>query len=122
MDQAKAALGLWPYRCEDCGLRFHARGRSLAEIAARDAAKNKRKAKEETRTRTKDYAQASSEDQAAAMAFRTDSVKPHAKVVISADTHEQLNHILLALDRAVSSYQQQSEQAPQEDRAYSGRY
>ena len=55
------------------------------------------------------------------MAFRTDSVKPHAKVVISADSHEQLNHILLVLDRAVTSYQRQSQHTADEKRTYSSR-
>lgn len=43
------------------------------------------------------------------MAFRTDAEKPHAKIVVQADSHEQLNHILLALNRAVNSYQNSSQ-------------
>jgi hypothetical protein len=38
------------------------------------------------------------------MAFRAHSEKPQAKIVVQAETHEQLNHILLALDKAISSY------------------
>ena len=41
------------------------------------------------------------------MAFRKHPEKPIAKIVVEADNHDQLNHILLALNRAVSSYQTQ---------------
>lgn len=40
------------------------------------------------------------------MAFRSDPVRPTAKVVIQADDHVQLDKILMALHLAVSSYQQ----------------
>ncbi len=40
------------------------------------------------------------------MAFRSDPVRPMAKVVIQADDHVQLDKILVALHLAVSSYQQ----------------
>lgn len=40
------------------------------------------------------------------MAFRSDPVRPLAKVVIQADDHVQLDKILMALHVAVSSYQQ----------------
>lgn len=55
------------------------------------------------------------------MAFLADAVKPQAKVVIAADSHEQLNEILLALDRAVSFHQRQSRGAEQGEKAYSYR-
>ncbi len=38
------------------------------------------------------------------MAFRAHSAKPQAKIVVQADTHEQLNHILLTLDKAINAY------------------
>jgi hypothetical protein len=38
------------------------------------------------------------------MAFRAHCAKPQAKIVVQADTHEQLNHILLTLDKAISAY------------------
>jgi hypothetical protein len=38
------------------------------------------------------------------MAFRAHPAKPHAKIVVQAETHEQLNHILLTLDKALNSY------------------
>ena len=40
------------------------------------------------------------------MAFRNDPVRPLAKVVIQADDQLQLDHILMALHRAVTYYQQ----------------
>jgi hypothetical protein len=38
------------------------------------------------------------------MAFRAHPAKPQAKIVVQAETHEQLNHILLTLDKAINSY------------------
>lgn len=43
------------------------------------------------------------------MAFRTSEQRPQARIVVEADSHEQLNNILLALDRAVHSYQHASQ-------------
>ena len=100
LDQLKAALGWWPYRCDDCGLRFHARGRSLSSPIP------------EASDEVPNYGPSvsfSSED-GPAMAFRADVLRPQAKIVVSAENYDQLNHILLALDRAVSSYQTQSKQ------------
>ena len=38
--------------------------------------------------------------------YRTDTVRPQAKIVVQADTHEQLDSVLLALSRAVAAHQQ----------------
>jgi hypothetical protein len=38
------------------------------------------------------------------MAFRAHPAKPQAKIVLQAETHEQLDHILLTLDKAINSY------------------
>ncbi len=40
------------------------------------------------------------------MAYRSDQVRPTAKIVIKAEDHVQLDQILMALNRAVSYYQQ----------------
>ena len=48
------------------------------------------------------------------MAFRKHPEKPIAKIVVEADDHDQLNRILLALNRAVSSYQTQSSETARE--------
>lgn len=47
------------------------------------------------------------------MAFRAHREKPQAKIVVQAESHEQLNHILLALNQAVQSYQQTSKRQEQ---------
>ena len=47
------------------------------------------------------------------MAFRTHAQKPQAKIIVQAESHEQLNGILLALNQAVSSYQQTSKEREQ---------
>ena len=49
------------------------------------------------------------------MAFRSDPVRPLAKVVIQADDYLQLDQILIVLHRAVSSYQR-----PAAERATAG--
>jgi hypothetical protein len=38
------------------------------------------------------------------MAFRAHPAKPQAKILVQAETHEQLNQILLTLDQAINSY------------------
>ena len=48
-----------------------------------------------------------------AMAFRTDAQRPQAKIVVQAESHEQLNDILLALNQAVSSYEHTSRKQKQ---------
>lgn len=38
------------------------------------------------------------------MAFRAEATQPTVKIVLKAETHEQLNAILLALHRALTAY------------------
>jgi len=40
--------------------------------------------------------------------YRTDLMRPVAKIVVHADSHEQLDSILLALSRAVSAEQREA--------------
>lgn len=40
------------------------------------------------------------------MAYRSDPIRPTAKIVLEADDYAQMDAILLALNRAVSLYQQ----------------
>jgi hypothetical protein len=40
------------------------------------------------------------------MAYRSDPIRPTAKIVLEADNQAQMDEILLALNRAVSFYQQ----------------
>lgn len=107
-DKVKAMAGWWPYRCEDCGQRFHARGRHTPQQSQPE--------QPEPRSARREAA-----SEGPAMAFRADAVKPQAKVVIAADSHEQLSEILLALDRAVSSYQRKSKRAAANEQNYSTR-
>ncbi|MBV9306788.1 MAG: hypothetical protein JOZ45_11640 [Acidobacteriaceae bacterium] len=53
------------------------------------------------------------------MAFRMHGQKPQAKIIVQAESHEQLNSILFALNQTVSSYQQTSKK--REQTAYSFR-
>ena len=108
-DKLKAVAGWWPYRCEDCERRFYARGRHL------------RPDPQPTQAGTRSAFAAAAGSEGPAMAFRADAVKPQAKVVIAADSHEQLNDILLALDRAVNSYQRKSQRTAQDERSYAAK-
>lgn len=96
-DNLQAWFGRYPYRCEDCGLRFAATGRYLdreSGNARNDYAKS-----------SPQYATAGQNGSAGPeMAFRSHPAKPQAKIVVQAETHEQLNHILLSLDKAINSY------------------
>ena len=47
------------------------------------------------------------------MVFRRHAQKPQAKIVVQAESHEQLNHILSVLNQAVHSYQQASKKQEQ---------
>jgi len=47
------------------------------------------------------------------MAFRMHGQKPQAKIIVQAESHEQLNSILFAFNQTVSSYQQTSKRREQ---------
>ncbi len=91
-DDLKAAMGWWPYQCEACRRRFVA-GRRYPPARASEA---------ESAGREQRQAQAAGPE----IAFRSDPVRPVAKIVVQADDHVQLDKILVALHRAVSAYQQ----------------
>ncbi len=114
-DHLLAGLGRWPYRCDECGLRlWAAQRRRPRETPARQT-------QGETGGQFRAYAQKAATAQSApsgpGIAFRTDGGKPQAKIVLQADSHEQLNHILLALNRAVMSYQPQAQEHCQRETA-----
>jgi len=44
------------------------------------------------------------------MVFRSDPIRPTAKIVLQADDYAQMDAILLALNRAVSLYQRPAQQ------------
>ena len=91
-DNLKSSMGRWPYTCDDCALRFSAASRFGPD----------RRNAEATDAAGLQTAQQSGPE----MAYRNNPVRPVAKVVIQADDQAQLENILLALDRAVSHYQQ----------------
>ena len=97
LDQILAQFDRWPYRCLACAKSFRLNQRHVAGERSRSS---KRRSPERTRTANAD------------MAFRTDPVRPYAKIVVEADTHSQLDSILLALRRAVSSSQAAPEEHP----------
>ncbi len=114
-DHIRAALGQWPYRCDGCDLRFWAGGRRAS--GTRESSKLRVGSETVDRlnihadpgTNFRAFAEHAAKNQPAPggpeMAFRTHEEKPQAKIVLQADSHEQLNHLLLALNRAVMSYQ-----------------
>jgi hypothetical protein len=91
LDALRSWSGYWPYRCFDCGRRAFYRGRRLS-TAAFKAAKPAKGSK-------------------AGVLISAD--KPTAQIVIQAETQAQLDHVLLALSRAVSSYNPVSHPHPQ---------
>jgi hypothetical protein len=82
-DRLFAYAGYWPYRCRECGARFRLPLRDYRLPATR----------RESSKRT--------DEAGPDMACRKHPERPLAKVVIEADSHEQLDQILLALGRAV---------------------
>src|SRR3954468_10006148 len=97
-DQIQSWVGRYPYRCGACGLRFCATGPYLD---THPAANSTYTAGAQQQHRAPNPAAAASGPE---MAFRTDMTKPQAKIVVQAETHEQLNHILLTLDAAINAY------------------
>ena len=43
-------------------------------------------------------------------AYRTDTIRPRAEIVVEADTQDQLDSVLLALSRAVSAHQESAKE------------
>ncbi len=104
LNQVQAIFGNWPYRCSDCNGRFRARFRSLEDAEAH-------KIKRDQQAPAQPFSppiQHASADEGPDMAFRTHPERPLAQIVVQADTHEQLNNILLALNHAVNTYQTNS--------------
>jgi len=91
-DHIRAQLGRWPYICRSCRKCFRA---SLRYPPPRP--KPYSRAKEEMRQDT-----SSAGPQ---MAYRADTERPVAKIVLRADTHAQMDEILLAMGRAVARYE-----------------
>ena len=80
IDHLRALFNRWPYRCRDCARRFTGNVRWQEPITGRVRRKP------------------------ADMVSRKASGEPTAQILVRAETHEQLDHILLALNNAVSAY------------------
>jgi hypothetical protein len=93
-DDLKASMGLWPFACNTCGRRFTANRRYVPASPYPEA------------NPLTDQRRTEASHSGPEMAFRRDAVKPTAKVIIQADDTVQLDQILIALHRAVSSCQQ----------------
>jgi hypothetical protein len=89
-DYIRAWFNHWPYRCLECGKGFYSSQRYSSRDACRSAQEG----------------QAASGRRSASpqMAYRTDPGHPLARIVLQADTHAQMNKILLALSQAVQSF------------------
>lgn len=87
LDSWRSWMGWYPYRCGECGERFYAVGRRPGGSPAPQYV-------DPLIIRPRDFE----------VAFRADAVKPVAQVMVRADTHAELNQILLTLGRAISSY------------------
>jgi hypothetical protein len=85
-----ARVGYWPYRCLECSERFRLRMRNHVPQTATP--------KPETKAEMKP------DDVGPEVASHRHPHQPVAKVVIQADSHEQLDQVLLALQRAVARY------------------
>jgi len=89
-DRLGMLIGLWPYRCHSCAFRFYSVerkfGRQKVEAPQAKTTKQNRSGPE--------------------MAFRTHGEKPTAAIVVEAESHEQLQQLLTALNGALRSYQQ----------------
>jgi hypothetical protein len=96
LDDVLALVGFWPFACADCRKQFVARRRHTVMRAGSQRRRSLRRASEG----------------GPAMVYRNHSTKPVAKVLIETDDHGQLDQILLALSKAVSSFE------PSASRAY----
>jgi hypothetical protein len=102
-DQIGSFFGRWPYCCRSCRKRFYAGQRRPPERYSPQAQQRRRAA----------Y---NSSFNGVQMAYRTDPVRPTAKIVLQTDTYWQMNEILLALNRAVEYYKQPIEQHANSER------
>jgi len=93
LDHIRAQFGRWPFCCRNCGRHFRASQRYPAPPPEQHSRANEREARDQRFSGPQ-------------MAYRSDPIRPTARIVLQTDDHAQMNQILLALDRVVSSYQQ----------------
>jgi hypothetical protein len=95
VDELKSWIDLWPYRCLGCELRFFARLRRLPPRALRPRAVEQ-----------------------SDVAFQTHPERPVAQVVVRADSHEQLDAMLLAMNRAISNFNDSPSKKTEDERIH----
>lgn len=93
IDRVRSAVGQWPYVCRACGERFYLGQRRPSQPADRE---------------NKDLRASDVGSEGPQLAYRPDPVRPHAKILVQAETQEQLDFVLLALSQAVSAHQHAS--------------
>lgn len=93
-DHLRLVAGFWPYKCRSCQKRFSA---WLRYPSGRTAAP--------TTPRTTSTSRNAATPDGPTLAFRSEALRPIAKIVIEAENHAQLDKILLALDQAILSFQ-----------------
>jgi hypothetical protein len=81
-------VGLWPYHCKDCGRRFRLPVRHYP-----------------TRSDTARAPVTRAPEAKPNLAFRTHPSIPLAKVLLRAESQEQLEQMLIRIERTVGSYQ-----------------
>lgn len=81
-DLIRSWFDLWPYRCDRCRKKFSSK----------------------QRRNPNDQRAGESLARAAERRFQTTEQQPVAHVTIQAESHEQLQHMLLTLNRVVDSY------------------
>ena len=92
-DHVLAFFGHWPYHCRRCSKCFHSGERHAPPEPSRKTEPRRRAAYE-------------AGSAGPGIAYRTDPVRPTAKIVLQAETQAQMDEILLALNRAVQQYSQ----------------
>jgi hypothetical protein len=97
LNKIRSTFNSWPYRCLSCGVCFHANQRQPGYDTGPSSRTEPPRAQQ-----AKTSAQQDSDGPR--VAYRTEPVRPYAKIVLEADTHEQMDAILMALDRAVSMH------------------
>ena len=87
-DRMWGLLGRWPYRCKDCSFRFRRRIRYAAPPPSPTPGTTARALEPRVD-----------------LAFRTHPCIPLAKVLLRAESQEQLEQMLVTIERTVGSYQ-----------------
>lgn len=91
-DHINAQFGRWPYICRSCRRCFRASLRYPPPSPKQQS-------------RAKEHAAQKTSSTTPQMAYRADTERPVAKIVLRADTHAQMDEMLLAIGRAIAGYE-----------------